>query len=188
MRLVVDTSVLVGELLRVAGRTRLGDKRIELFLPEQMWGETQVELPRRIAAFIHRRSLEPALGTELAAACLAAIEANIVILDESIYAALEDEVRERSLTTSSGVFGSYGRGTAGVGSDLDLLLILQRCDEPIWNRLRRWDTSSLPLACDLLVYSLEEWRSLPQWNPKLAEALLNDTRWLWELPAGHSIN
>ena len=97
MRLVVDTSVLVGELLRAAGRTRLGDKRIELFLPEQMWGETQVELPRRIAAFIRRRSLEPALGTELAAACLAAIEANIVILDESIYAALEDEARERSL-------------------------------------------------------------------------------------------
>lgn len=50
MRLVVDTNVLVGELLRVAGRTRLGDKRIELFLPEQMWGESQVELPRRIAA------------------------------------------------------------------------------------------------------------------------------------------
>jgi predicted nucleotidyltransferase len=50
-----------------------------------------------------------------------------------------------------GVFGSYGRGTAAVGSDLDLLLILRHCDEPIWNRLRRWDTSSLPLACDLLV-------------------------------------
>jgi predicted nucleic acid-binding protein len=62
-----------------------------------MWGETQVELPRRIAAFIRRRSLEPALGTELAEACLAAIEANVVILDESIYAALEDEARERSL-------------------------------------------------------------------------------------------
>jgi len=86
-----------------------------------------------------------------------------------------------------GVFGSYGRGTAGVGSDLDLLLILQRCDEPIWNRLRRWDTSSLPLACDLLVYSLEEWRSLPQWNPKLAEALLNDTRWLGEMPAAMAL-
>ena len=82
-----------------------------------------------------------------------------------------------------GVFGSYGRGTAAFGSDLDLLLILRHCDEPIWNRLRRWDTSSLPLACDLLVYSLEEWRSLPQWNPKLAEALLNDTRWLGEMPA-----
>jgi len=85
------------------------------------------------------------------------------------------------------LFGSYGRGDAGVGSDLDLLLILQRCDEPIWNRLRRWDTSSLPLACDLLVYSLEEWRSLPQWNPKLAEALLNDTRWLGEMPAAMAL-
>jgi len=81
-----------------------------------------------------------------------------------------------------GVFGSYGRGTAGFGSDLDLLLILQRCDEPIWERLRRWDISSLPLACDLLVYSLKEWRSLPQWNPRLADALLNDTRWLGGTP------
>lgn len=61
-----------------------------------------------------------------------------------------------------GGFGSYGRGTAGVGSDLDLLLILKRCEEPIWDRLRRWDTGSLPLACDLLMYSFEEWRSLPQ--------------------------
>ena len=81
-----------------------------------------------------------------------------------------------------GVFGSYGRGTAGVGSDLDLLLILQRCDEPIWERLRRWDTRSLPLACDLIVYSLTEWRSLPQWNPRLAQALRNDTRWLGDQP------
>ena len=69
-----------------------------------------------------------------------------------------------------------------MGSDLDLLLILRHCDEPIWERLRRWDTSALPLACDLLVYSLEEWRSLPQWNPRLAKALRNDTRWLGESP------
>jgi len=77
-----------------------------------------------------------------------------------------------------GVFGSYGRGDAGVGSDLDLLLILQECSDPIWQRLRRWDTASLPVACDLRVYSLEEWRSLPGWNPRLAAALAHDTRWL----------
>ena len=47
--------------------------------------------------FIRRRSLEPEFGIELAEACLATIEANIVVLDESIYAALEDEARERSL-------------------------------------------------------------------------------------------
>ena len=97
MRLVVDTSVLVGELIRVSGRARLGNERLELYLPEQMWGETQVELPRRIAAFVRRRGLEPRLGDELTVACLTAVEANIVVLDEGIYAALEEEARERSL-------------------------------------------------------------------------------------------
>jgi hypothetical protein len=77
-----------------------------------------------------------------------------------------------------GVFGSYGRGDAGVGSDLDLLLILRHCDLPVWERLRRWDTSPLPLATDLLVYSRAEWDTLPQWNPKLADVLGRDVRWL----------
>jgi predicted nucleic acid-binding protein len=97
MRLVVDTSVLVGELLRASGRARLGDDRLELFLPEQMWGETRVELPRRITAFIRRRGLDRGLGAELTEACLAAVDANIVVFDAAIYAALEDEARARSL-------------------------------------------------------------------------------------------
>lgn len=97
MRLVVDTSVLVGELLRRSGRERLGDDRLELFLPEQMWDEARVTLPRRIAAFIRRRQLAPAVGEELSHLCLDAVEANVVILDEAIYSALEGESRARSL-------------------------------------------------------------------------------------------
>ena len=80
------------------------------------------------------------------------------------------------------MFGSYGRGHAGVGSDLDLVLVLRECAEPIWDRLRRWDTGSLPLACDLLVYSQAEWCSLPEWNPRLAATLRKDTRWLGVAP------
>jgi predicted nucleic acid-binding protein len=97
MRLVVDTSLLVGELLRSIGRDRIGDERLELFLPEQMWLETQVELPRRITAFARRRGLDPHHGSELTTLCLRAVEANIVILDEAIYAALETEALARSL-------------------------------------------------------------------------------------------
>ena len=96
MRLIVDTSVLVGELLRQSGRKRLGDDQLELFLPEQMSGETHVELPRRIAAFMRRRGLEPVVGDKLAKASLAAVQANVTILDEAINAALEDEARARS--------------------------------------------------------------------------------------------
>jgi predicted nucleic acid-binding protein len=97
MRLVVDTSVLVGELLRRSGRERLGDDRLELFLPEQMWSETLVELPRRVAAFARRRELEPEVGEHLSRLCLDAVEANVVVLDEAIYSALEHEARARSL-------------------------------------------------------------------------------------------
>lgn len=97
MRLVVDTSVLVGELLRRKGRGRLGDERLELFLPEQMWAETEIVLPRRIRAFVERRKLHPEVAVELAQLCLDAIEANVVILDEAIYSAVEDEARARSL-------------------------------------------------------------------------------------------
>ncbi len=96
MRLVVDTSVLVGELLRASGRARLGDDRLALFLPERMWSETQVELPRRIDAFVRRRKLDPEVGHELGVLCLEAVEANVVILDEAIYSALEDEALARS--------------------------------------------------------------------------------------------
>jgi predicted nucleic acid-binding protein len=96
MRLVVDMSVLRGELLRQTGRARLRDDRLELFLPEQMWAETQVELPRRIQPFVRRRDLDPEVGSELAQLCLGAVEANVVVLDEAIYSALEDEARARS--------------------------------------------------------------------------------------------
>jgi predicted nucleic acid-binding protein len=96
MRLVVDTSMLVGELLRTAGRIRLGDERVELFLPERMASELSVELPRRISAFVRRRGLPKEVGEELASACWAAVEANIVVLDAAVYAAFEDEARARS--------------------------------------------------------------------------------------------
>ncbi len=46
---------------------------------------------------MRRRGLDRGIGDELAEACLAAIEANLVIVDEGISAALEVEARARSL-------------------------------------------------------------------------------------------
>lgn len=97
MRLIVDTSVLVGELLCASGRTRLGDYRLELFLPERMLAETRVELPRRIDAFTRRRQLDPAVSREIAGLCMQAIDANLIVVEEAVYAALEHEARARSV-------------------------------------------------------------------------------------------
>jgi predicted nucleic acid-binding protein len=97
MRLVVDTSVLVGELLRSSGRERLADERLELFLPERMWGEARVELPRRIGLFVRRRGLDPLIGDQLIRSAFDAVEANLTVLDQAIYWPLEDEAIARSL-------------------------------------------------------------------------------------------
>lgn len=96
MRLVVDTSVIIGELLRASGRARIGDERLELFLPERMWDETQVELPRRVRTFARRRALDTAVAHLLIDRCIEAVEANVAILEHAVYAAVEDEARARS--------------------------------------------------------------------------------------------
>jgi predicted nucleic acid-binding protein len=96
MRLIVDTSVLVGELLRVTGRQRLGDERLELFIAEQTWAEVQVELPRRVSAFARRRGIASQVAEDLIRLCLEAITANVAVVDEAVYSALEDEARRRA--------------------------------------------------------------------------------------------
>ena len=52
---------------------------------------------------------------------------------------------------SIGCFGSYARGTHGVGSDLDILIIVQEAGNPFVRRAAEWDTSSLPVASDVIV-------------------------------------
>lgn len=96
MRLVVDTSVLIGELLRARGRERLGDDRLELFIPEEMWAEFQVELPRRVTAFARRRHIPQQVADELIRDALESVDANVAAVDEPVYRAFEDEAGWRS--------------------------------------------------------------------------------------------
>lgn len=97
MRLVVDTNVLVGDLLRSVGRDRLADERLDLFVPEQMWEEIHVELPRRLAAFARRHHLSDKSSAELLASLLEAIAAAVAVIDQPVYAAYETEARARSV-------------------------------------------------------------------------------------------
>jgi len=59
-----------------------------------------------------------------------------------------------------GYFGSYARGDWGVGSDLDIVAVVEHTDRPFHHRTRDWDTESLPVPVDLLVYTAEEWARL----------------------------
>lgn len=55
-----------------------------------------------------------------------------------------------------GYFGSYARGNWGVGSDVDLVVILRSSDEPFERRPLAYDLGSLPVPADLFVYTVDE--------------------------------
>lgn len=77
------------------------------------------------------------------------------------------------------LFGSYGRGDAGVGSDLDLLLIDTGSSGPQHQRLLAWPLAELPLSCDALVLTPTEHAELLASGSAMAAALQRDSRWLW---------
>ena len=78
-----------------------------------------------------------------------------------------------------GVFGSYGRGDAGVGSDLDLLLVDDRASGLQRERLAELPLAELPLSCDALVLTPAEHAELLAGGSRMARELERDTRWLW---------
>jgi predicted nucleotidyltransferase len=59
-----------------------------------------------------------------------------------------------------GYFGSIATGNWGVGSDLDLLVIVRDCKEPFERRGRAFDALGFPVPVDLLVYTEEEWQRI----------------------------
>lgn len=59
-----------------------------------------------------------------------------------------------------GYFGSYARGDWGVGSDLDVVLILTDSDLPFERRASQFDLTGLPVPVDVLVYTQAEWERL----------------------------
>ena len=63
--------------------------------------------------------------------------------------------------------GSAGRGDWGVGSDLDLVVIVREApDDPV-ERLRRYEPSSLPVPADVFIYTQAEWAKLLTDRPLL---------------------
>jgi uncharacterized protein len=88
--------------------------------------------------------------------------------------------RERSDVVAAGYFGSYARGDWGVGSDVDLIVIVESSSLPFERRaagLDGADTAPLPVPADLLVYTRDEWRNVCQQPAE--QHLLGETVWVY---------
>lgn len=77
-----------------------------------------------------------------------------------------------------GMWGSCARGDWGVGSDLDLIVVLASSELPWERRSIEWDTTKLPVPADLLVYTEAEWQGLDP-DSRFARTLREQARWLF---------
>jgi predicted nucleotidyltransferase len=68
--------------------------------------------------------------------------------------------QDRPEVVRIGYFGSYARGDWGVGSDLDLLIIVSDSDQPFELRPSGFNPLELPVPTDVLVYTLAEWHAM----------------------------
>jgi predicted nucleic acid-binding protein len=96
MRLVVDTNVLIGALLRTAGQRLLAHPALELMAAEYAWAELHHELPRRAARFAVSRGIEPSALAALVERALASAADTVLVLPQEAYAPLEAAARQRS--------------------------------------------------------------------------------------------
>jgi predicted nucleotidyltransferase len=77
-----------------------------------------------------------------------------------------------------GYFGSYARGDWGVGSDLDLLVILRESDKPFIERALEFDLAEIPVPAELIIYTQAEWERMRMEGGRLVQAIENEAVWL----------
>ncbi len=89
MRLVLDTTVVVGESLRRRGAERFRDGRLELFMPADTHEEVAVEMRRRVWAVANLRGLTSAERELAVTRSLDVIRSTVNVVARPTYTPLE---------------------------------------------------------------------------------------------------
>jgi uncharacterized protein len=100
----------------------------------------------------------------------------------SVQAALEkwaaDVIRSRPDVVRAGYFGSYARGDWGVGSDLDLIVVVRESAQAFATRVLEFDTGALPVPVDMLVYTEDEWQRFSA-QSQSGRRLSQEVKWVY---------
>ena len=100
-------------------------------------------------------------------------------VDRAVRRWAEELGRSRKDVLRVGYFGSYARGDWGVGSDLDVVVVVETAEQPFERRGVQWDATGLPVPADLLVYTQEEWDRLGREGGRLYRTIMQEGRWVW---------
>lgn len=97
-------------------------------------------------------------------------------------------VKNRKDIVKIGYFGSYARGDWGVGSDLDIIVIVEKSEIPFDKRSAEWDTKEISVPVDLLVYTSEEYESLKASNSGFSRAIEKEVKWIYPFRFDNNVN
>ncbi len=101
----------------------------------------------------------------------------------TVEAALRDWAKATALSRPDvsriGYIGSYARGDWGVGSDLDIVIVLRDSAQGFEERALVFDTTGLPVPSDVLVYTEPEFQSLVDSATRFGRTLRAETVWLF---------
>ncbi len=101
-------------------------------------------------------------------------------IDKAVRSWAEKEGARHGRLLRLGYFGSYARDDWGVGSDLDLIAIVERSEDPFHRRAVSWDLADLPVPAELMVYTSAEWDRLAKENGRFARTIARETVWVVE--------
>jgi len=76
-----------------------------------------------------------------------------------------------------GYFGSYARGDHGVGSDLDVVLVVRPSPDPFPSRVPGVDDAGLPVPADILVFTEAELDAMRRQGRRLAREIDSTAVW-----------
>jgi predicted nucleotidyltransferase len=98
-------------------------------------------------------------------------------VDRAVRSWTAEQVQQRPEIVRLGYFGSYARGDWGVGSDLDLIAVVNETSESFERRSINWDLNGLPVSAEIIVYSLLEWEDLEKKDTKFIRMLKSEAVW-----------
>lgn len=131
MNIVVDTNVLIGEVLREAGRRMLDHPALSFFQAAEVAAETRYELERRLDRLAAAGTFPTDLLAEYRRSLPVLVSQTVQVVESTAYAVREAEARERVPTDPA------DWPTIALALELDAAILTQDrdffgCGVPVW--------------------------------------------------------
>ena len=98
---------------------------------------------------------------------------------EAVCTWVKNQAVQRPEILQVGYIGSYARGDWGVGSDLDLIMIIDSSEEPFWRRVLDFDFKGFSVPVDILVYTQQEWREIAEQSSLFYRTVEAEAVWVY---------